>query len=215
MYIKNQALSVIWKYSALMLGAWALRGVFNPESLCYYTNQSNILCALYFLCALLWQIGLSNYRYTTFLPRFKGAVVMCILTTMVVFDTMLGSFSGSMENRIVHYIVPVMMALDWILFDKKGVFRAYDPLWWAAVPLAYGVFVFMRAAKGPAIFGKGSRYPYWFVDVDVLGGAAVAKTCAVVLVCFVAAGYLLVLIDHLCGMAGRSGRRKDARRRSA
>ena len=203
---------LIFKFSALLLGGWALRNTYNPESMCYYTNLSNLLCALYFLCSLLWQIGFSSRRQTTFLPRFKGGLVICILATMTVFDLLLGSFSGSMENKIVHYIIPVMTALDWALFDKKGVFRAYDPLWWSLIPTAYGAFIFLRAQFGPAIFGRNGRYPYWFIDVDTLGTATVAKSCAVVLVCFVAAGYALFLIDRLCGWPGKSARKSKTGR---
>ena len=56
---------------------------------------------------------------------------------------------------------------------RKGSSRWYDPLLWALIPYAYLAFSFTRAALGIE-FREGQKYPYPFMDLEVLGLGGVA-----------------------------------------
>ena len=45
-----------------------------------------------------------------------------------------GTFHWSM--LVVHYIVPIAMILDWLLFDAKGTMGKGEPPTWLVFPLA-------------------------------------------------------------------------------
>ena len=61
------------------------------------------------------------------MPRLKGTITMSITVTFLIYHFLL---SGGYENRadiirstILHYIVPIMTIADYILFDKKGIYK--------------------------------------------------------------------------------------------
>ncbi len=60
--------------------------------------------------------------------------MMGITVTWLVAHFILGSFtmgaSLRVSIRLVHYVVPIMTLLDWLLFDEKGRMRATSPLLW-------------------------------------------------------------------------------------
>gem|GEM_PF-4103594 len=80
------------------------------------------------------------------LPRLKGAFTLMITITMIIYHFMLsglyadGDFSFFLQNLILHYIVPSMVILDWILFDLKRTFHSLDPLYWLSIPILYSAF---------------------------------------------------------------------------
>ena len=75
----------------------------------------------------------------------------------------------SAANYMVHGVVPLLAIADWILFLPHGRLRAKDAALWLIYPIAYAVFIFIRAEVGAPFYGT-TRYPYPFIDVDVIGG---------------------------------------------
>lgn len=71
-------------------------------------------------------------------PHFKGAVVIAIVVTDLIYYFMLRPMVFSMAGGeakvftlsmiLVHYIASVLCVLDWLLFDKKGNFKLFDPI---------------------------------------------------------------------------------------
>ena len=64
---------------------------------------------------------------------------------------------------------------------------------WLIYPIAYAVFIFIRAEVGAPFYGT-TRYPYPFIDVDVIGGW-VALVVPVMAAAFYALGRLYVFLD--------------------
>ncbi|MEN6419125.1 MAG: Pr6Pr family membrane protein, partial [Clostridiaceae bacterium] len=127
----------------------------------------------------------------------KGVAMMGITVTWLVAHFMLGSFtmgpSLRVSIRLVHYVVPILTILDWLLFDKKGQIKLTAPLLWTVFPLGY-----FAAIMGLAFFGKGVPfYPYPFMNVEKQGLTRVLITVAVMLAFFIALGYLFILVDRL------------------
>ncbi len=182
-----------------------------PYMLIFYTIQSNVLCFLFFSCLLLKTImdirskGIKGV--TVLLPHFKGAVTLAVAVTFLVYHFILVprfvNDSGhtyillNWQNILVHYFVPIATVTDWLLFDKKLSFRWFDPIFWLLLPLNYFLFVLIRAKVGGIIEIVKSPYPYFFIDVDLLGWIDVLKNAALLILFFLLLGYFIYLIDKL------------------
>ena len=180
---------------------------------CYYTMHSNFICLIYALWLLLRKDGKREN------PSVKGAVVVCILITGIVYHFLL---NGAMEagvgavgevtrmdlvaNALVHYVVPLMTLLDYLLFTPKGFMSRTAPALWLFIPIAYVAFAMIRPGFSKTMFngfsGK-SRYPYPFLDVDLYGVDKVAAMVILILACILVLGFLLVALDFLLGKAAR------------
>ena len=90
-----------------------------------------------------------------------------------------------------------MTVLDWLLFDKKQNFRWFDPMLWISVPISYFIFLIVRARIGGMIAIVQSKYPYFFVDVDILGWINVLKYVGVFILGFLILGYVIYLVDKI------------------
>jgi hypothetical protein len=142
-----------------------------------------------------------------FLPRIKGAFTMMITVTMIIYHVLLaggkfplytgGDFMFWLSLILLHYISPLMVILDWLLLSPKRAFRLYDPLIWTAIPFAYVIAMLIRAEIGGIITGIGSRFPYFFLDIDLIGWMVMSGYVAVITFGFILVGYAMVLIDRL------------------
>ena len=90
----------------------------------------------------------------------------------------------------------------------KGSFKSFDPLTWTLIPIAYLIFAVVRAEISPLMFsgfgGTSSRYPYPFMDFDLLGTGKGILIIIVMSVIYIAMGYLLYVLDRLLGKKRKS-----------
>lgn len=182
-----------------------------PYMLIFYTIQSNALCFIFFsVLAVKTVMDLKNKGITggttVFLPHFKGAVTLSITVTFIIYHfVLLPQFIAAgtkysilnWQNVLVHYFVPICALLDWLLFDEKLNFRWYDPFTWLIIPVAYFIFIIVRAQIGGVIEILQSPYPYFFVDADMIGWINVIKNAGFLLLGFLFLGYMIFLIDSL------------------
>lgn len=184
----------------------------------YYTILSNILCFIYFAVLVIAQRKKEN-------ALIRGAVTMCITVTGLVYHFMLGGFMGtaagagvpvtalSVSNILVHYVVPILVILDYFLFVPKGQYKSLYPLAWLVLPYAYFAFSMVRAELSTRTFtgfGATSRYPYPFLDVDLYGWDKVLLIVLAVTVAFIALGYIVYVLDRLLGKnLSTSRKRRD------
>jgi hypothetical protein len=209
MRVNSTVLSVIFKSMLVLIGIAGLLvvfgvfdGTFNIGVLNYFTTLSNLLCVVYFSADIVHVI--KNRRaeeITTWRPALKGIAMMGVTITMLVSHFILG-MGFSMGDRMglsllaVHYVVPILTILDWLLFDKKGQISAAAPLTWAIAPLVYFAYAMIAARIGDGI-GSHSRYPYPFIDVDVLGWGKVLSTVFVLVIGFIVLGYGFYFVDRM------------------
>lgn len=218
MYIKNTKISLIYKIIAAIIsfaGFSMFIFSFGIEQAYYYTIQSNILCAVYFILAVIYiskEMKSKKDEPIVFMPRFKGAVVIAITVTMIIFWGLLSNSDFTMDpetlatmpfvvrspwpNYIVHSIVPLLMIFDWLLFDPKGVFKKIDPFIWIIIPYVYLVFAEILAATGYT-FSGGSRFPYFFIDSDLIGWNGVFLYVVVLTIFFIVLGYLALGFNRI------------------
>ena len=208
MYIKNNYLSVILKILIVVIGTYGLYKAcfFNKvglgEHFSYYTNLSNLICIIYFLILLIKCI--ISRRVVEANPLVKGSMTILISITAIVYNFILRPFMTDMDgvmdlhsisNYIVHIVVPILIILDWILFDKKGEFKNYYPFIWLILPFMYFIFICVRAFLGKTFTYTSSRYPYFFLDIDEYGLLQVIFNVLVAIKAILILGFIVLKID--------------------
>lgn len=146
---------------SIKLGLWA--GAVHWYQLRYFTTLSNLLAAIYSLWALL------RGRDRT-PPLLHGAALMAVLVTGLIYHLLLrkafGGFTpftlGWLGDQMVHTAVPVLMALDWLLFIPKGRSTLWYPLGWAVFPATYFAGTVLIARTGRCLPNSNTPYPYPF-----------------------------------------------------
>lgn len=178
---------------------------FRPILLSYYTTQSNLLTALFHLLAAFAPL-LGWERLQTFLskPVVHLSAMLCIMLTFLVFHFMLwplmkkdpGDGFNRVDNFCVHYLCPWLTLLGWLLFADKQGLTLTDAGLWLALPLAYLLFVVLRAPTGQPFHPDGTRYPYPFLDFDKLGARRALLNCGALLVAAYGMGCAFVLLGR-------------------
>ena len=169
--------------------------------LSYFTMQTNIFTTATFIVLTVMtavqtgkrgargevaHIGVSLQLAFTFFITITFVVYWAMLSWQN-FDMGGGDPSRAALVSTANYLV------HWILFLPHGRLRARDAALWLIYPIAYAVFIFIRAEVGAPFYGT-TRYPYPFIDVDVIG-AWVALVVPVMAAAFYALGRLYVFLD--------------------
>lgn len=154
---------------------------FKLYSLFSFTSISNI-CVL-----IVTAYGAFAGRHGTdnFTPRFARIQYLClimILITGIVYSFILLPQKlaenpdyrfFTVPNIVGHYVAPVGMLLDWLLFGKKGQLTKREPVICICAPLIYCIIAIVYGCFGPEIPGLGSSYVYFFMDPGVSGWSGV------------------------------------------
>lgn len=172
----------------------------------FFTNLSNYFCMGVMFAELVETVRNENAVRSTVLPKLKFIGMIMILLTACVFNFLLAHAADrnpadnyTVASVLLHMVLPVMYIADWFMFYERKQVKWYYPLISVAAPLVYALFVFIRAPfvtpdpSNPDIV----KYPYFFLDPDKLGWGGVAKWMLILLVGFVAVGYLLMLLDRI------------------
>ena len=187
--------------------------------LSFYTMQSNIFVLTFYLGSVLIKRFKRNWETTNLYYFLKGATVMVIILTFIVYVISLQPLSFAMDvktssgnifrfsNLFVHFITPIMVLLDYLLCDEKGHFKMRYPFLWYWFPAMYPIYVYTYSSMGGKFFGVGGskKYAYYFLDIDKIGVFGVIKYIMIISLCFLFLCYILVFIDKLLA------RRKEKR----
>jgi len=140
----------------------------------YFTAQSNLLVLAYFVGALYWMTKRNSVDPPA--PRWRGAVTLWILITCLISHFLLSHGKNPLPGLaapgagvalanwslfLVHYVVPVLVLIDWVAFGPHRIVRWRDVPIWIAYPLGYGLVIEVRGALFPAV---PIKYPYFFLD---------------------------------------------------
>lgn len=194
---------------ALLAHAGILQGLFYRQIFAYFTILSVLLTLVFYMALVLTS---PQGRWGKVLIHCKGGVIMAVTMTMTVYHFVLlpvlfemgGYEPFSFNDIVVHYLIPCMVILDWFVFDGKPAYRVTDPLRWLIIPLLYFIFVVLRANLGGPLLGTESYYPYFFIDIDILGMSRVLLNVLIMACGFLLLGYVLFLVDRVLGLRGRS-----------
>ncbi|MFC3999870.1 Pr6Pr family membrane protein [Nocardiopsis sediminis] len=190
----------------------ARSGIWSP--LVYFTVQSNAILVACFAAG----------AYASFRgrpgppPVVKGAATLYILITGLVFHLVLSggpvplppAVPGEPDAQVLpfidtgllmHTVTPLLAVLDFLLFDRHGRLRWRHAALWLAYPLVYVVFTTVRGIVLP-----GSAYPYFFVDVPVIGYDGLLLNVLGYAIAFYLLGLVIVGVDRLAGALVPGGR---------
>lgn len=207
-----------WRVAIVVVVLWGL--VAAERRLAYFTTQSNVIVFGYYAAALYWMAR----RATTAppAPRLRGGVTVWILTTMIVSHVLLNHLENpipglfvddprdQLANRAlfaVHYVVPVMVLVDWVAFGPHRVVRWRDIGVWLLYPFAYGMIFLWRALALPEV---PDRFPYPFLHTDDLGALGSFVAMLEVLGYIAVLSVLVILLDRAAAWVTRRVRPEPA-----
>ncbi len=212
--MKERKVSIIFKLLVVMsLLAGILLNVVHTTSisaiLSYYTLQSNIVCLIMFLGIIIVIMSKNNYR-TSIYYLLKGGSTMAILITGITYQIALAPNNFYMEvsytiqterywaNLLVHIVSPILVLLDYVLFDEKGNFKYYYPIIWLFLPLGYVIYVYSYSARGGSFYGIGGsrEFAYIFLDYNQIGYASVFKSIMIIAILILLVSYIFVFLDR-------------------
>lgn len=161
----------------------------------YFTILSNIVVAV--VCskaAFGFAVRVDGFFSTA---RVRGAAALYIAVTGGIHVTVLRTLwqpQGTqwLADVLLHYAVPALYLLLWLVFAPKGRLRWSDALRWLLFPLLYLLWTFWRGMWA-------HEYPYPFLDVGALGLPMVLRNACGIFGLFLALGLVLVAIDHALG----------------
>ena len=216
MHIRNKTASVLWKFVlvavatyGLLDGAGILAGTYHTGFPHMFTNVSNIFAWGYFLVATIRLVASSSNGAKVFAPQVKYTAMISLLITALIahfmlFDAMFKDGQLVLHLVAMHYVVPIMALLDWLLFDEKGKMVVWGPFAWLSLAAVYLAVVMIGAGPLGLDLGGGTtagitRYPYTFLDPAISGIGGVALFIVAMIAAFIALGYLIFAIDRVLG----------------
>lgn len=177
----------------------------------YYTNLSNYYCfgvGVAVCASTVKKLRRGETRgCNTCAPTLKFCGVVMILVTFLIYSCLLGDVGSpkywtSLGNLSYHVVAPVLFIVDFFIFDKHRQIKILDPVRATFMPLGYVVYILIYGAVCRAA-NLNFEYPYFFLNVDKLGYGGVIGWVAILVVVFVAVGYLLFLYDKLVKKDGK------------
>lgn len=161
------------------------QGVFNPFNFfSFFTIQSNIAAAI-----LLLYLALAN-NMSQRVQVVRGAVVLYMLMTGVIFALLLSGLADvrltavPWDNTVLHYIMPIVVVLDWILYPPKKKLPIQAVWAWVVFPLVYVVYTLLRGSMV-------SWYPYPFLNPQTSSYIDVGIVSMVMALFVVTAAFIL------------------------
>ena len=198
--IRNKYVKLIY---SLVLTILAVSGVVDGYDgtfgiFMYYTYLSNIIvCAVFAIQTVFTALDLFAKKPLVIPQSVKGFEALAILFTFLTIFLVLSPFSAPSDwlDARIHYIVPLMAFLDWIIFEPHGKMRFYHPFCWLFTPVVYFAYVLVLAISGLKF--NGDYFPYFFMDVQEYGWGFVVGMLIMLAAVFVLFGYIMFGIDRL------------------
>ncbi|MGW0659704.1 Pr6Pr family membrane protein [Streptodolium elevatio] len=157
-------------------------GVRILRYLSYFTIQSNILATV-----TAAQLALRPDRDGPLWRVLRLTALVCITTTGIVYATVLAGLldlhgAGLVADYLLHYAMPVLALLGWLLFGPRPRIGRATPVQIPALPLLWAIYTLVHGAIT-------DWYPYPFTDVVDHGYAVVVRNIVLVGVLVVALGF--------------------------
>lgn len=211
--VADRVFALVWRIIGLAVGIAGCAVMFSTTMgrmmLVYFTMQTNLfIVALFAVLTVMTAVQIAREgrrgEAAHLNCSFQLALTFYITITFVVYWALLSwqnfdmSASGGGKafvaaNYIVHGVVPALAIVDWVLFLPHGRVARSAAWAWLIYPAIYAVFIFVRAEVAAPLYGT-TRYPYPFVDVDIIG-AWVAAVVVVMAAAFYGLGRLYIFLD--------------------
>lgn len=201
--MKKENLSLIYKLLIVVVSAVGLILNFRiapiHKIIFYFTILSNMGVFLFYLISII--LKLTNKLKTNNLYYYiKGMICINIILTMIVFNVFLHDmklYEGNMlACYFVHILTPLLVVLDYFLFQEKGNLNSkykYALGWTGTLIIYAGICVIYSSLGG--LFLDGSKYPYFFMNVEEYGISGVILRCGVIMALYILFSLACIWLD--------------------
>ncbi len=164
----------------------------------FFTIQSNIFAAVMLVMTAL----VRREERSKLFEVLRGAATFYITITFVVFAVFLAGQQEDLDthvgfvNFVVHYLVPVVLLVDWFLDPPRHALGWRVAALWLIYPAAWFAYTLVR---GSAV----DWYPYPFVDVASHGYGRVLANGLAFTIAFAVAAAAFAWLSDLRSASGR------------
>ena len=137
------------------------RGSFNAVNFfSYFTIQNNLIAVV---ALILSALMLASGKRSRGIELFRGFATVFMVVVGIGFAILLAGLEGitltavPWDNTVLHYIMPVVIALDFLIDRPRTKFSFKKNLAWLIYPAAYFTYTMIRGAQT-------GWYPYPFLN---------------------------------------------------
>jgi hypothetical protein len=206
--------NLLFKLILLTITIYGLYLTFNVEAsplevIGYFTSMVNVFTAMVYIFLI---IGFTLNRKESKSIRFYRQVLMVyLLLISLVYSFVLIPYIllnnidysiWSDKDAIIHYLVPLMVWLDYGFFATKGMIKKQDAFLNVLLVGGYVAYllVFIQFGGRFTITGSESIFPYFFLNYDTLGWPLVLVLGGLILLSIYLISSLVRLLDHIVGV---------------
>lgn len=187
-----------------------LKDALRPlEVLSYFTTVINVMTAMVYAWIL---VGFFLNKPSSTLQRFfKQTLMVYLMLTLIVYSFVLIPYIlqnhilyqiFSLKDTLIHYVVPILVFLDYAIFDAKG---KLSPVYVGVnylVLAGYVFYLWAYIALGGRfrLNGEETIFPYFFLDLARLGLPMFVVVCVSIILTTFILGWILYKIDQLLGV---------------
>ncbi len=159
----------------------------------YMTIWTNILVTLSFLYPLIAPHSKLGRAFTR--PVVQTGLLLYISIVGLVYHFFLSIIWSPpglqyIVDMMLHYVVPVLYILYWMLYAKKGALQYMNIIIWLIYPMIYIIYTLTRGAFT-------NTYPYPFLNVGQLGYEKVGFNMLGLSLAYLILGCIIILIDKV------------------
>jgi hypothetical protein len=204
--------SVIYKLVGASLVAYGIAinliGSTNMlELMSYFTMISNlmVLVVLSLSALVLLKVIRLDERL---LNKIKHSIIVASILMLLVYNFVLIPYMRinvptyqiySLKDIFIHYLSPLIILADYIIFDEKGLLEyrdAFGFIYYLFIYMAY-IIVYNLLGGRFNISGVESIYPYFFLNIEQQGIWLTLFICSMIVAVFIGFGLILVRVDHI------------------
>ena len=116
----------------------------------FFTIESNILAAFVLLILGCAHLITPNRKLGATLEFIRGGATLYMTMTGVIYIILLSGYQQELQttipwvNAVLHYIMPVVMLVDWLIHPPAKAISYKKALWWLLYPVAYLLYSLIR-----------------------------------------------------------------------
>jgi hypothetical protein len=175
------------------------------EQISYFTMASNTTVLLVLMITIVDQVKLLKIN-PTFLKILKGSAVSSNLVTVLIYTFVLVPYLSAnniqyqifgFKDILIHYVTPILVFLDFILFDEKGIYEIKDVIKFIYYPFGYIAYIIVYVLLGGrfTITGTSTIFPYFFLNYQRQGVPLTLLIMFSISLLFVGLGGIVYLLD--------------------
>ena len=208
----SKSVSITYKIIGAILVAYGIAinlvGSTNMlELMSYFTMISNLMVVAVLSLAALVLLKVIKIDEPLF-RKIKGATIVATILMMVVYNFILIQYLRinipsyeiySIKDIFIHFLSPIIILLDYLLFDEKGLFEYRDAFSFLNYLLVYFVYLIVYEFLGGRfiINGVETIYPYFFLNIEEQGIWLTLLNILMIGLVFTGLGLLLVWVDQI------------------